>query len=212
MRLKTKSSLLDLTNKFLSDFSEMASSVYDRGNTESYSFNYLLMNALSQTDFVVNRDKECGFPTPSAGINLFTSLFEVNIQELFSHLKFIFDNIDSQLNDDDKIKGLKLVKNKYHFNIENQNVNLRCELLLSNGEFKHLWIHKGKELIHDVEKGYIIDTELVETIKDNTEPLNERVMIDYLYLPNHFQFRYIRDINAFYSTVENIYNEIKDEL
>lgn len=206
MKLRTKPPLLELTNKFLNDFFNLSAELDNRKrpDNDSYSFNYTLMSALEQSDYIKNiESKDSGFPMPSAGTNLIEALYSSNLIHVPDNLMYVIQNFDEQLHDDNEFTVLKMTPKGYSFNVKSQNVNFKCFVeLTSDKKFNNLILSDKKGMFHKLETGYILG-EAMNSPEDVQKTL---------WFPEKFWLSRIKDINEFYSVLDCIYNEIKEEL
>lgn len=205
MKLKTKQPLLDLTNKFLDNFFTLAAELEERKrpDNDSYSFNYTLMSALGQSDYIKDIQlKDPGYPMPSAGTNLIEELYSSHLTAVPENLIYVIDRFEDQLHDDNEFTSLKKSGYNITFTVKSQNVNFKCTVQLSEDKsFKSLSLKDKKEVFHKLERGYILG----EDIKSPSD-LNKT-----LYFPEKLWLSRIKDINEFYSVLDCVYNEIKED-
>jgi len=205
MKLKPNQSLLDLTNNFLESFFNLSSELEKRqrpGN-DSYSFNYTLMSCLGQSHYVNNvQQKYPGYPMPSAGTNLIEELYSSNLTSVPENLLYVIERFEDQLHDDNEFTDLKTTKSGFQFAVKSQNVKFQCLVQLSeDNTFKSLSLKNKSEVFHKLEAGYIIgeDAHLPNGMQKT------------LYFPDKLWLSRIKDINEFYSVLDCVYNEIKEE-
>lgn len=205
MKLKTNQELLNLTNDFLENFFNIASKLENRerpGN-DSYSFNYILMAALGQSDYVKDvQQKDPGYPMPSAGTNLIEDLYSSNLSQVPENLLYVIEHFDDQLHDDNEFTDLKKTKSRIEFTVKSQNVKFQCIVTLSeDGRFKNLVLKDKREVFHKLETSYLLG----ESINSPSD------LQKTLYFPDKLWLSRIKDINEFYSVLDCVYNEIKEE-
>jgi hypothetical protein len=226
--------LQDLTNKFLTDFFEMATqnriAEGKKNDDNGFAFNYILPETLLNSEYVQNYTEQSVLPLLDMGFakNIVEGFFHKNTQGIGKSLETIITNFDKQdENSDWKALNLKTIEKTITeqiyrrslgglIDVEKQKTTHTFELLnLKNGNHTKVVVTYIDDKL-DNTVVYLLDADMpkILSIKHTYDLIFSDDMTTYKKIDKDDctiqQYRYTPDINGFFNTVEQVVYHIKN--
>ena len=209
-RMLAPIALLDLTNKFINDFFELAHAervkikeesnmpqLYSAKKDDSYEFNYALAECIINCDHV-KKQTDYSYPLMDMGFvsNIIKGFFQKNINGVLDDIKFLIKNFNKQ--------------------------ELYCDYLIKKLDTQHNTVKK--QTIHtftlrntkNTYKGFckvtFLNNKIHNVILLNSNKTENQLIINEREEATIEHYKYVADINSFFMILDQVIYGIKETL